>query len=557
MHTGPQPAMPTVPQPLMPTRILTPSQVRALDLRTIAELGLPAALLMDTAGRAIAHVIVDRIASCTDRPRHAVVLCGSGNNGGDGFVAARILHGHGFTVEVVAAGDRGRMSPETSLHCAALGATGVGVRWLAHAPTTADLQDLRLSLDRAAAIVDALVGIGPETDLREPLRSLVALLDGSLRGLVVAADLPSGLSATDGRVLGAAVKAHVVVTMAAAKAGLFLGQGPEHWQELVVADIGVPRAWLQAQVPCGWLLDEALARTLLPSRPESGHKGRFGHLLLVAGSAGKAGAALLAAEAALRSGTGLCTLATSSAIRPQFEGQLPDLMTESTPGDAAGVDSLLSRKSAIAVGPGLGTAAAEAELVQRIAEGSTGPLLLDADALTLLAAAPDLAKAAAGRLVMTPHPGEMARLLGRPVEACERDRLATAREAAARWQAVVVYKGQRTLVAAPDGAWAVQPTPNVALARGGTGDVLTGIAGALLAQGLSPFDAARLAVTVHAVAGARLRQSHGQRAGLALDLVRQLPGVWLALESPLAANESPAGEDPPAPFPGRRFRVQF
>jgi len=510
-------------------RILSPTQVRALDQRTIDTLGLPAALLMETAGRALAQVVRDRVGP--PRGRLVTVLSGSGNNGGDGFVVARVLADQGFRVAVFGAGDLARMTPETRLHYDAMQAAGTACHWFHAALVPAELSDLKSVLADSCAIVDALVGIGPESPLREPLHSLVTALHAKPRGLIVAADMPSGLSASDGRVLGVAVRADVVVAMAAAKAGLFLGEGPAHWRELVVADIGVPRAWLEATTPCGWRLDDAHASRLLPPRPADGHKGRFGHLLLVAGSAGKAGAALLAGEAALRSGCGLCTLATSADLHARIEGQVRDLMMEPLPAASLPerLAELLHRKTALAIGPGLGTGDAQAQLLAQFLQVANVPMVWDADALTLLARAPDLAKLGAGRWVLTPHPGEMAVLLRSTVAAGETDRLATARAAAERFGAVVVYKGSRTIVAAPDGHWAIQTEPNPALGKGGTGDVLTGAIGSLLAQGLPPFEAACLGVAVHAAAGHTLQHTFGDRAGLASDLVAALPAAWRQL----------------------------
>jgi NAD(P)H-hydrate epimerase len=526
----------TAPSPALPP-IVTPEQMRALDQRAMQELGLPAAVLMETAGRALARTVEQRLGPADGR--FVTVLAGAGNNGGDGFVAARVLHLAGWRVELYGAGDPGKMTPETQLHYTAMRRCGVDCRWSKEAPDGRELQGIRRSLGRAAAIIDALVGIGPSEALREPLATFAAQLDGRHRGLTIAADLPSGLHAGTGAVLGAAVRCHVVVAMGAPKAGLFLGQGPDFWQELEVAEIGLPPAWLAELPHSGRVLGPELAGALLPPRPPQSHKGRFGHLFVVAGSPGKAGAALLAAGAAMRTGVGLCTLGTSGEVRARLEAEIPDLMVEAVRGGASEIkriEKLLQRKSALAVGPGLGTGAAEVDLVQRLLALSEVPAVLDADALTALAGKPELAQPAAGRLVLTPHPGEMATLLGTTVEAVEADRLAAAKTAAGRWTAVVVLKGSRTLVVAPDGRWGVYPTQNPALAKAGAGDVLTGVIGALLAQGLAPFEAACLAVAVHAEAGKVLRDRFGLRAGLASDLLALLPELWRQLEVAVASQ---------------------
>ena len=524
-------------------RIITPEQMRELDRRLTQELGLEPALLMETAGRAIVRAIVERVGMGQDR--YATVLCGTGNNGGDGFVAARVLASCGFRVEVYIAGDLAKMTPASAVHYKAMKASGIDARAFAQAPRQPELQNVRRSLGRSAAIVDALVGIGPTEELRDPILTLAQQLDGRHRGLVVAADIPSGLCAQDGRILGAAVRAHLVVTMAAVKTGLCVGAGPDLYDELVVADIGVPRRWLEALTPTGNTLDAAYAASLLPARPAHSHKGRFGHIFIVAGSPGKAGAALLCAGGAMRSGVGLCTVGTSGEVRGRLEAYYPDAMVEAVRGGASEIkriEKLLVKKSAVVAGPGLGTGAAEVDLVQRLLALSTVPVLLDADALTALASKPDMAAPAAGRLVLTPHPGEMAPLLDTTIEAVEADRMGAARKAAEKWSAVVVLKGSRTLVVAPGGAWAVCMRANAALAKGGSGDVLAGVIGAQLAQGLAPFQAAQLGVALHSAAGAELAKAWGTRSGLPSDLVDLLGQAWQGVEAQAGAAAGEPGE---------------
>ena len=517
-------------------RILPAEEVRRLDQRTIEELGIPAEILMDTAGRAIADLLSERLGPGVGRS--AVVLAGVGNNGGDGLVVARVMAGRGWQVRLVLAGDPSKMTGETRLHYQAalrfpecLGA--ITVQTMHAEPSSSELQELRDRLERAVAIVDALAGTGLRGPLREPLLTLAALLDGHHQALVVAADIPSGLCATTGQILGAAVHCDVVVAMAALKPGLALGHGPELYRELRVADIGIPPAWLAEAGPGGEWIDAELVRPWLPPRQDHGHKGNFGNLLAVAGSRGKSGAALLACEAALRVGTALVTLGVAEPpgqpLAAHLEGRLPDAMVQAA--NPQSLPGLLERKSAAMAGPGMGTGAEALQVLAQVLTDFPGPLLLDADALTLLAAHPRLAAAAQGRLVLTPHPGEMARLLALSVAAVESDRLAAARQLAERFQAVVVLKGHRTLVVAPGGRWAICNQPNAALARGGTGDVLAGAIGGLLAQGMAPFEAATLGVWLHSRAGAALRRNFGSRSGLAAELGPLLGVALQELES--------------------------
>jgi ADP-dependent NAD(P)H-hydrate dehydratase / NAD(P)H-hydrate epimerase len=518
-------------------KLLWPAQASNLDNRTISELGLPAELLMETAGRGVAAAVVARTGAI-GRDRLVTVLCGAGNNGGDGFVVARELADRGYRIHAYAVGDRERLSDAAKLHLATLEASGIKPRWYNGPLGGGDLKALHRSLLRSTVIIDALLGVGPTTELREPMRTWVGQLDGRHEALTVAIDIPSGLCARTGTILGAAAKADVVVCIAAAKPGLWLGDGPSCHRAVEVVEIGVPRRWIAEATPAVDLIDDAMLAALLPPRSALGHKGQFGHLLVVAGSPGRSGAALLTSQAALRGGVGACTLATGGEVRARLEGQVPDLMVEAIRGgaaEAARVLRLLDGKAAVVAGPGMGTSSSDIDLLVRLCDGAKSPIVLDADALRILADRADLAEPVRGRLVLTPHPGEMAALLGTTIEEVEVDRVASARVAAERWQAVVISKGARTIIAAPDGAIAICPDPQVALAVAGSGDVLSGLVGALLAQGMAPFAAAVLAVGVHNRAGAAVAERIGARASNASDLLDEIGGVWMRLDKHAAS----------------------
>ena len=509
-------------------RLLSPNETRSLDRRVIDKLGLPGAALMETAGRAVVGAVGARIGE-SGRGRLATVLCGAGNNGGDGFVIARELHYRGFRVHVYGVGDPEKVSGDARLHLDVLRGVGVKPRWSEAAPQGGELKSLHRSLLRSAVIVDALLGTGVTSPLRESTQTWIAQLDGRHEGLVVAVDVPSGLHAETGASLGAVAQVDLVVSFVAAKTGLFLADGPSSWRELEVADIGVPPKWLGHCKPIRRALDRDDFDAALPKRDPLGHKGSHGHLLVVAGSAGKSGAALLASKAALRSGAGVLTLATAGEIRARIEGLIPDIMVEAIRGgasEAQRVQKVVDGKSAAVVGPGMGTTAAEFDLVGRVCQASAGPVVLDADALTALAARAELAAPAAGRLVLTPHPGEMARLLERSVSQVQGDRLGAAVAAAKKFNAVVVLKGARPLIVAPDGRWSVVNQPTSALSVAGSGDVLSGVTGALLARGMAPYEAACAAVWAHNAAGHQVAESLGDTASTASDLVDALAAVW-------------------------------
>ncbi len=512
-------------------KILAPDELRALEQRVFDGLGLPPVLVMDTAGRAVADAIVARLGGGLGRT--AEVLCGVGNNGGDGLVVARVLADRGWQVRCWIAGDEDRWSAESLVHRRAAARHGR----VAFGTVTEDLAPLHAALLAADLVVDALVGIGIRGELRGPVRALldcaVATLSARRHAAVtVAVDLPSGLCAHSGLVLGAALPCDVVVTMAALKPGLLRGAGPSLWRHVVIADIGVPAAWWQddaRQV----VLDAAWARQALPPRHDDVHKYRAGHALVVAGSPGMAGAALLASKACLQAGAGLTTLWTDPQLQMALQGRLPDLMVAVDGGELAAFAALVERCHAAAAGPGLGRSAACALRLAHLYAQPRLPLVLDADALAWLAGHHAEAPTRDVPAVLTPHTGEAARLLQCDVAAIAADPWHAAQQLAAQFAAVVVLKGPQTVIATADRRLAIHHRPNAALAKAGSGDVLAGIIVALLAQGLAPFEAAALGVFLHGEAGARLRQRSGRRAGLASQLPGELARVIASLEHPL------------------------
>jgi NAD(P)H-hydrate epimerase len=505
--------------------IVTRAEMAAFDRHTIEALSVPARVLMETAGRAVADA-AERLGQGP-----VVVLAGPGNNGGDGLVAARALHARGRAVSVLLL-DEAAMKGDAEACLSAARAQGVRIEPAA----VAALQ--RLPED--AILVDALYGTGLSRSLEgEPARLVAAM--NELGRPVVAVDIPSGLDADRGVPLGLAVRAHTTVTFGFRKRGMCGSPGFTYAGLLECADIGIPRAL--ADGVRARLLDGSVLAPFLDRDP-LGHKGTHGHVLLVAGSVGKIGAALLAGRAALRAGAGLCTLASPSAAQARLEGRLPELMTFGYPlGDGAsgaqtGIDvgrtaaalmQELTGKRVIAIGPGVPTAPAFAEVIERMVYGATAEgltVVLDADGINHLAHRPSIlgGRPGVGQVVLTPHPGEAARLLGSNVATVEADRFAAAAGLAERYGAVVALKGARTVIAAPDGRIAVCAAGGTILGVGGTGDVLTGAVGALLASQLAPsFESTCAAVYLHARA-ADLVAATGQPLGmLASELADRLP----------------------------------
>jgi ADP-dependent NAD(P)H-hydrate dehydratase / NAD(P)H-hydrate epimerase len=481
--------------------LVTAEEMRAADRAAIDDLGLPAALLMEHAGRAVADAV--------GTPRGPVaIVCGSGNNGGDGFVVGRWLRERGVDATVYLAGGRPN-SPEAALHLSIYERLGGVV--VDHVDPAA--------LAKAAVIVDALLGTGLHAEVRGPLREVIAAVNAS-PARKIAVDVPSGLDSDSGQPLGLAVRADATVTLGFAKLGLVGDPGFEHTGTLSVADIGIPRH-LAAQATAR-LAEADEIRALLPPREVTGHKGTHGHLLVVAGSPGKGGAALLSSEAALRAGAGLVTLATDPAVAAALEGQVAEVMVL----PLGSLAEAAAGKKAIAVGPGMTTDPVAGDALLTALAALELPAILDADALNHLARGKSRL---GGPRVITPHPGEAARLLDRSTADVQRDRVAAARALAAERNAVAVLKGSRTVVAHPDGRVSINPTGNPGMGTAGSGDVLSGVIGALLAGGMSPWDAARAAVFVHGRAGDLAAAELGPRGLLARDIAARLPRAFLSI----------------------------
>jgi NAD(P)H-hydrate epimerase len=517
--------------------VLSAEEMRSADRRTIEQIGLPGAVLMENAGAAVAAAIQERFPAA----RRVLILCGKGNNGGDGYVVARRLLDRKPTVLLFAA--RSEIAGHAALHLGALEQSGGSVTevrdaqaWAAH----------RHRLLEADLVVDALLGTG----LSNAPQGLLADVIGELavahaeRGVpVVAVDIPSGLPSDGGDVPWATAAATLTVTFAAPKWGHVVAPACNRVGELRVADIGIPRRVLEETGTQLWLLEDEDAACAFPPREPAAHKGAFGHVLIVAGGLGKTGAAVLAGTAALRAGAGLVTVATPEPALPIVAAGRPELMTEPLPVDADGglsaaaierVLALAQGKDAVALGPGLGQAESTRRFVFEVVRQAAFPLVVDADGLNCLApggARSGLSAALPRRAptVLTPHPGEMARLVGLTTEDVQRRRVEVARRLAHDARACVALKGQRTVVASAEGRTAINPTGNAGMATGGTGDVLTGMIGALLARGLDPWLATSAAVYLHGRAGDLAVARVGLTSLAALDLIDALPDALATL----------------------------
>jgi NAD(P)H-hydrate epimerase len=496
------------------------SDMRLLDQSAIRDYGIPGAVLMENAGRGVADAVAERL----EGAGRVLVLCGSGNNGGDGFVAARHLANSGFAVTVLATRIPGKSCPDAALNARVVQQMGLPVRVLKSADDAAAVLE---GLGRFDGVVDALLGTGQKGGLKAPYDALVEAANRAA-GIKVAVDVPTGVDSDSGYAAGVAFRADVTVTMGLPKVGLLLPPGASFAGDLAVADIGMPRALLDGAAGID-LLDSFSAVPSIPDRPFDAYKNRMGHLLLIAGSPGKAGAALLGGRAALRTGVGLCTVATHAGCRDNLEGRVPDLMVEKLDWDCRPEDDvipLLDGKTAVALGPGLGTCQEARDLVEQIIRNACLPLVVDADGLNVYRGeALGLCRCRVDTII-TPHPGEMARLLGTDTQTIQSDRLRFAAQVAAKLGVIVVLKGAGTVLAHPEGLMAICMSGSPAMAKAGSGDVLTGILGALLAMGMSGWDAARLGVFLHGRLGELAEKKFGVHGTMASDLPELIPSVF-------------------------------
>ncbi len=493
--------------------VVTAAEMRALDRATIDDIGIPAFTLMETAGRAVAHVAMELLEGIDG---HVAVVCGPGNNGGDGYVAARVLRDLGLEAAVYLAVGRSSVRGDAAAHLAVYERAGGVVRMIDSPQALGELGD---AIAGAALVIDALFGVGLSRALEGHFADVVSLINHAQRKLAV--DIPSGLDADTGRVLGITVQADCTVTWGALKIALASAPGFAHCGSVDVADIGVPSGVLATQAVRAGLVEDSDVAGWLPHAGLMDHKGRRGHVIIIGGMPGMRGAGRLCANAALRAGAGLVTLATAGDVIAD-----DSVMTKAL---ATNLGDLIHNKSAIVIGPGLGQSEPAAGWLGEVLASGV-PAVLDADALNLMAGIVEAVRQAAGPVVL-------ARLLGITVPEVEADRLAAARALASRAHAVVVLKGARTIVCdgtLDDDYCSINPTGGPELATGGSGDVLAGVIGALLAQGVSAADAARAGVYVHGLAGEQLAEEHGRRGVVSSDLPLAIAGVLKTIPSRLA-----------------------
>jgi NAD(P)H-hydrate epimerase len=500
--------------------------MRAFDAYAIERCHVPSLLLMENAGRGSVDVLARELLRGGAAGANVVIACGTGNNGGDGLVIARHLALRGAAPMVFLAGDAQRASPDARANLDAWRGLGGEIRQLGQLATGAPPSGLREAMARADVVVDALFGTGLDRAIDGFYAEVVRTLNVS-RGPRFAVDLPSGLDADTGVALGVAVEAQVTVTFAHYKLGLLTPNGAQLAGSVHVVDIGVPATLVEHVGSSAQLIETSDVARMLPRRARGAHKTSSGHVVVIAGSSGKVGAPQLAARGAMRAGAGLATIVTWPDAVSAIESHILEAMTaridSSRPTES--IDAVLAGKHAVVVGPGFGLGSEARAVVEHVLSSFAGPIVVDADALTMFAGRCDTLTRAK-KAILTPHAGELGRLLGKTPAQVEADRFAAAREGVALTKSVVVLKGAHTIVASPDGRFAVTPVACPALATAGSGDVLGGVVAAM-ACSLPPFEAACTAVMMHALAGEVWSRSRAgaDRGLLASEIADLIPNV--------------------------------
>lgn len=507
--------------------LTTAQQMKRLDQRTMEELGLPGLVLMENAARGAVQVLRRQF----PQARSIAIFCGRGNNGGDGLAMARYFRNMDLKIKVFLIGSRRGLKGDAAHQLLLTDRLQIP---LVELKEPIDFSSLRLELYQTDLVIDALLGTGLDKEVRGLFRDIIRFIN-ELPSPKAAVDIPSGLSADSGLPLGLCIQADLTITFGLPKIGQFLFPGSRFVGRLFVVDIGIPPdLWPPSEDRLELLEAQSLA-PFLPDRDPEGHKGSYGHVFVLAGSRGKTGAAALACLGALRAGAGLVTLGLPESLNSIMEVKLTEAMTEPLPEGEPGhlglpaleaILASLKGKKALALGPGLSTTEGTRDLVRALIKQSPDiPMVIDADGLNILSESPELFLGLSGRTIVTPHPGEMARLSGYPIREIQAQRIQAARTFSRKFGLITVLKGARTIIADPEGPVYMNPIAHSVLASGGTGDVLTGLILGFLSQGLPLIKSACLAVFLHGQAGLLLAREKGDRGILASELLEKIPDL--------------------------------
>ncbi len=506
--------------------LVTADEMQKMDRLTIESFGLPGRILMENAGLGATLFFLDQFKGAENKK--IGVIAGRGNNGGDGFVIARYLAQKGINVTVYLLSERQKVSGDAAANLKLLSPLKIPVIEM---PDVESYSAHKTAMRHEAIWIDAIFGTGLRSDVKGFFKDVIDFINQSNKP-VFAVDIPSGLNSDTGRPCGTCIRADATATFAFAKTGHFLYPGADYTGNLKIIDIGVPPHIANEVGPLQSLLTPDLIHTVFEPRPSDAHKGHTGHLLVIAGSPGKTGAAAMTATSAMRAGAGLVTLGIPASLNPVLEAQVMEAMTDPLPETVKGILAeasfqrimdLLSHKKCLAIGPGIGTAPETKTLFLRLLQENLTPMVIDADGLNILAGHTEILKDLDTPIILTPHPGEMARLIGTTAANVQKDRIKSARDFSETFNVHVVLKGARTVVAHPDGRVFINPTGNPGMASGGMGDVLTGVIAGFIAQGHSPELAAHAGVYLHGAAADSLANNKGPFGYLATDVMNSLP----------------------------------
>lgn len=506
-------------------KIVTAEEMRNIDQQTIQNIGIPGIVLMENAGLGVVNAIDKKYAKSLSR---VSIFVGKGNNGGDGLVVARHLVNMGYNVQTYVMAEANAFTGDALINLQIAKNMNLPLEFIL---SDEDLEKNKGKIASSDLLVDSIFGTGLKGAVRGFAANVIDFLNST--GLpIVAIDLPSGLDANTGKIDGACIKAVLTVTMALPKRGLLMFPGANYVGELKVVDIGVPRKVIESQGILVNLVQSYDAAKLLPERPRDAHKGTFGRVVILAGSVGFTGAAAMASEAALRVGAGLVSLGIPKSLNSIMGVKLTEAMTRPLP-ETENLTLAMSAKDEImkmlenanvaALGPGLSRHPETVSLIQNLCKEVKIPKIIDADGLNALSDAPGILKELGQNTILTPHPGEMARLTANSTSQIQSDRIGIAQDFAKENGVVLVLKGAPTVTADSQGNVFINTTGNPGLASGGTGDVLTGAIAGFLAQGLSVIDAAVLGVYIHGLAGDLAAMKHGEAGILARDVIKRLP----------------------------------
>ena len=506
--------------------------MREIDEKTINSIGIPAIVLMENAGRAVVETIKEEYSPLEGKSIY--IFSGSGNNGGDGIVAGRFLFNKGIKVKLFLLGRKEKIKGEAAINLNIALNSGIEIKEIT---SSEEIKSLKEELKVADIVIDALLGTGAEGAPRGIMKEMVSLINRYGRN-IVAVDIPTGVDADTGEVEGEAIQANCTVTFAYPKQGLYLYPGMDYAGKIKVADIGIPYT-LEVKTKCNLLTSADIPEDIF-KRKLSSHKGDFGHLLVIAGSRGMTGAATLTSLAALRAGAGLVTLGIPESLNAILEAKLTEAMTLPLPQTEKGslsckalkkIEEFSKKCEAIALGPGVSTHKETAELVKMMIKQLTIPLIIDADGINALSDEITLLSRYKAPLIITPHPGELSRLLHISVKEIQKERIGSALTLAKNTGGIVLLKGARTVIADKEGnAW-INSTGNPGMATGGSGDVLTGIIGGLLVQGFSALTAVKLGVYLHGLAADLAAQIKGEVSLIAGDVLNNLPEAIRRIKS--------------------------